>query len=83
MSKSRGKLLSKEDAQAAFGVAVRTLRADKGITQLQLAERAELHLNYVGSVERGERNLSLHNILKLARALDVPVAALMGGFDRG
>jgi transcriptional regulator with XRE-family HTH domain len=82
MPMSRGKLLSKEDAQTVVGAAVRTLREDKGLTQLQLAELAELHLNYVGLVERGERNISLHNILKLAKALDVRVADLMAGFDR-
>lgn len=40
-------------------------------------ERADLHANYVGAVERGERNLSLHNIWRLAHGLDLTTAVLM------
>jgi len=48
----------------------------KGISQEELAERAELHRTYVSDVERGARNLSLESINRLARALDISVAAL-------
>lgn len=53
----------------ALGNEIRGRRLRLGLTQEQLAERAGLHPTYVGSVERGERNLSLQNIVLLARAL--------------
>jgi transcriptional regulator with XRE-family HTH domain len=72
---------SKEKAQVAFGVAVRALREQALITQERLAELADLHTNYVSSVERGERNISLYNIARLAHGLDVPVSTLMRCLD--
>lgn len=59
-----------------FGATVRHLRVAKGLTQEDLAEAASLHPSYVGGVERGQRNISLDNILKLARALKVHPSAL-------
>jgi transcriptional regulator with XRE-family HTH domain len=58
--------------KARFGTAVRKLRDERGYSQEELAERAGLHRNYVGGIERGERNVALENIVKLARALSVP-----------
>jgi transcriptional regulator with XRE-family HTH domain len=63
--------------QALFAANVRRIRKVKGLTQEQVAERADLHPNYVSSVERGERNLSLRNIEKIALALGVTMAALV------
>ncbi len=65
----------------AFGVAMRTLRMARQLTQEGLAERADLHTTYVSSVERGERNLSLHNIARIAYALGVPPSELMRCLD--
>lgn len=50
-----------------------------GISQEQLADLADLHRTYVGSIERGERNVSLSNIVKLATALKSSVSDLCKG----
>ena len=57
--------------KSRFGSRIRSLRDDRGFSQEELAERAGLHRNYVGGVERGERNVALENIVKLAGALSV------------
>ena len=62
--------------RSQFGTKVRQLRLAKGWTQEDLAERTGLHPTYIGGVERGERNLGLDNILKIARALGEYPAAL-------
>ena len=54
-----------------FGKKLRLLRDLQGISQEELASRAGLHRTYIGSIERGERNLSLKNIYKLADALNI------------
>ena len=59
------------DPKALFGARVRELRQRRGFSQEELADRARLHRNYVGGVERGERNISLVNIIELAHALSV------------
>jgi transcriptional regulator with XRE-family HTH domain len=62
--------------RVAFGARVRELRLAKGLSQEELAERAGLHRTYLSSLERGQRNVGLDNILDLAAALEVPPARL-------
>jgi len=65
------------DPRTVFGKNLRKLRLDHGLSQEKLAELADLHRNYVGGVERGERNIGLLNIVALARALKVKPGKLM------
>ena len=59
------------DPKKLFGVRVRALRHELGISQEELAERSELDRTYISGVERGVRNVSLVNIFKIAEALGV------------
>lgn len=63
-------------AHAAFGEAIRQLRNERGVSQEGFALRSGLNRGYYGDVERGERNVSLANILKIAEALEVPASAI-------
>lgn len=67
---------SPEDWCKRFGRRVQRLRHDLGLSQEELAHRCGLHRTYVGSVERGERNISLVNICRLAKSLGVVPAEL-------
>jgi transcriptional regulator with XRE-family HTH domain len=67
--------------QQAFGRTVRRRREALGISQEELADRAGLHRTYIGDVERGERNIALVNIVKLAKALGVRSGALFHDAD--
>jgi transcriptional regulator with XRE-family HTH domain len=67
---------------AAFGAALRELRAERGLSQEALALEAGLNRGYYSGVERGKRNISLTNIEKLASALDLPPAAIFARAER-
>ena len=66
-----------EDIKVLFGQNLRKIRIEKNISQEELAFRSGLHRTYVSSVERGERNISLENIEKLAHALEIPMEDLI------
>lgn len=62
---------------AAFGDAVRARRLARGWSQEEFADRAGLHRTYIGGIERGERNVSLVNVERIATALGDGLAAVM------
>jgi transcriptional regulator with XRE-family HTH domain len=63
--------------QKRFGARVRGLRKERGLSQEALALACDLDRTYIGGVERGERNISLVNIHKIADALKVSTSDLM------
>lgn len=64
-----------------LGDRIRELRTAHGLTQAVLGERCALHRTFIGSVERGERNLSILNLRLIARVLRVPLADLFDGLS--
>ncbi len=62
-----------------FAARIREERKRQGLSQEALAEKTGLHRTYIGSVERGERNVSIDNIERIAKALDVKAADLLIG----
>lgn len=67
----------KDPELVSFGRRLRELRESAGMTQESLADASGLHWSYVGQIERGERNLTYKNLLKLARGLDVEAKNLV------
>ena len=60
-----------------FGYRLRDLRHECGLSQMELAHKADVHPTYVSALERGRRNPTLLNLVTLARALDRPVRDLL------
>ncbi|HUX48131.1 MAG TPA: helix-turn-helix transcriptional regulator [Dehalococcoidia bacterium] len=63
-----------------FGKKVREERRRQGLSQEQLAERAGLHRTYIGMVERAEKNITLENINKIIKALNLGIGAVFKDF---
>jgi len=64
-----------------FGQRVREERQKLGLSQEKLAEKAGVHRTYIGMVERAEKNITLTNIEKIAKALDVEIGTLPDAFN--
>ncbi len=67
------------DILKRFGQRVRALRKEQGYSQENFAAACELDRTYMGGIERGERNLALRNIEKIAQTLGITLAELMDG----
>lgn len=65
------------DPKAVFGQNVRKIRTQAGLSQEELADRAQLHRTYISSIERGQRNVSIENIFAIATALGVSPTELV------
>jgi transcriptional regulator with XRE-family HTH domain len=65
-----------------LGRRVRARRAELGISQMALADRIGLHFTFVSEVERGERNISLSSLLRLAGGLEADPGTLVRGLRR-
>jgi transcriptional regulator with XRE-family HTH domain len=71
----------RSDDHRAFGLAIRELRKQRGLTQEDLAHASGLDRSYMGGIERGEHNLSLTNILRVGEALDLSPSELFLRFE--
>jgi transcriptional regulator with XRE-family HTH domain len=65
----------------ALGERIRELRSEKGYSQEAFADYCGVHRTFMGTVERGESNLSFQNIVKVATALNVTLSALFSGLE--
>lgn len=68
--------MDKEPILLAFGHRVQELRKDRNLSQEQLAEFAGVHRTYIGMIERAEKNITLCNIERIAKALKVNIKDL-------
>jgi transcriptional regulator with XRE-family HTH domain len=67
---------SKKQILINFGLKVREIRKEKGLSQEELAHKVDLHRTYIGMIERAEKNITLLNIEKIANALEVGIKEL-------
>ena len=67
-----------DPALVALGEALRRIRQTKGVSQERLALAAEVDRSYVGRIERGDNNVAVLTLVKLAAALEITVTELMG-----
>jgi transcriptional regulator with XRE-family HTH domain len=73
---------SKSDVSVKFGNKVREERLKKGLSQEHLAHIADVHRTYIGMIERAEKNITLANIEKIAKALEIELHDLLN-FNNG
>ena len=66
----------------ALGQRVRELRKRKGFSQEGFADLAGVHRTWMGAVERGERNLSFHNLVLISKALGITLSRLLSGVEK-
>ena len=66
-----------EDINSRVGFSIRRIREDRGLSQEKLADLAGLHRAYIGHIERGEKNIGVRNLEKIAKALGVGIRDLL------
>lgn len=67
----------KSNINEEVGFKIRRIREERGLSQEELAALAGLHRAYVGQIERGEKNIGLKNLEKIAKALDIGIKVLL------
>jgi transcriptional regulator with XRE-family HTH domain len=72
-------MISKKEILIKFGERVREIRKEKGLSQEELSFKADLHRTYIGMIERAEKNITLLNIEKIAKAFEIKVSDLLHG----
>lgn len=70
---------SKQKILIKFGERVREIRKEKGLSQEELAHKADLHRTYIGMIERAEKNITLVNIEKITNALEISIKDIFNG----
>lgn len=75
--------MADDDIIERIGLNITIMRERRGLTQEKLAELADLHRAYIGQIERGEKNIGLRNLEKIAKALDVNIRVLVDTFRIG
>ena len=68
---------TKKNILIIFGEKVREIRKEKGLSQEELAHKADLHRTYIGMIERAEKNITLLNIEKIANSLQINISNLL------
>jgi transcriptional regulator with XRE-family HTH domain len=70
----------KKNINIHIGNTVRRFREDLRISQAELGFRANLHQNYIGQIERAEKNISLQNLEKIANGLEISIVSLLSSY---
>ena len=70
-------MAKRRDILKRFGARVRELRLEMGLSQEKFAAKCDLDRTYLGSVERGERNIAIRNIERISKALGISISVLM------
>ena len=69
--------LDAKKARKALGDTIRAHRTSMGISQEELAELADVHRNYIGKIERGEQNITITNLIRLAEVFKRPLSEML------
>lgn len=70
------------ELQRSLGQTIRDQRGSRGYSQESFAQAVGLHRTYISDIERGGRNVSLHNLVRIANTLEMPLSQLLGIAER-